>query len=219
MPPGAVAAQAAGPGMTSVYGFATAEGANIAIVDPTPSIAPLTGTRSQMSLELLGEHQRLLARAPLLVTDSHIDPDRSSPGAPLVLFEGAIPQRAAATAIAVVSEGKVLTVDRKPSREPLVRLLAPTPGQQHPRGAGPVVVRWRATNPDGVHLIVSIDFSVNDGRSWRTVYMGNNTGRLSLPRGLTSAALAERGFESASTTASIRSARSPDASGSSSDRP
>ena len=178
--PSAQTAEAAGRGMMSVYGYIAPEGANIAVVDPTPSSQPLTGSASSMSLELRGAHGRLLARAPLLVTDSHVDPDGKSPGGPLVLFEGALPQRAAASAIALVSDGQVLTIDRKPAHESRVTVLA-QPAKQRLKGTGRVVVRWRATNPDHVHLIVSVDFSTNNGRTWRTVFMGENTGRVSLP--------------------------------------
>jgi hypothetical protein len=169
-----------GAGMTSVYGYLAPEGARIAVVDPTPSNDPLTGSSSPMSLELEGAHGRLLAREPLLVTDTHVDPDSKSPGGPLVLFEGALPQRAAASAIAVVSDGQVLTIDRKPAHEPRLKLLAPR-AKLRVKGTGRVVVRWRATNPDRVHLTVSVDFSTNNGHTWRTVYMGENTGHISLP--------------------------------------
>ena len=206
--PSAVSAEAAGPGMTSVYGYIAPEGPNIAVVDPTPSSQPLTGSASPMSLELQGPHGRLLARAPLLVTDSHVDPDGKSPGGPLVLFEGALPQRAGASAIAVISDGKVLTIDRKPAHKPRVALLAPR-AKQHVKGTGRVVVRWRATNPDRVHLIVSIDFSTNNGRTWRTVYTGENTGKLALPRAYFSRSSSARvrvrvndGFDQVSATSS-----------------
>jgi hypothetical protein len=201
-------AEAAGPGMTSIYGYIAPDGPNIAVVDPTPSSQPWTGSASPMSLELQGAHGRLLARAPLLVTDSHVDPHGKSPGGPLVLFEGALPQHAGSTAIAVVSDGKVLAVDRKPAHTPRVTLLAPR-AKQLVKGTGPVVVRWRATNPDRVHLIVSVDFSTNNGRTWRTLYMGENTGKLALPRAYLSRSSSARvrvrvndGFDQVSVTSS-----------------
>ena len=206
--PNAQSAERAGAGMTSVYGYIAPQGANIAVVDPTPSNEPPTGSVSPMSLELEGAHGRLLAREPLLVTDTHVDPDGKSPGGPLVLFEGALPQRTGASAIAVVSDGRVLTIDRKPAHVPRLTLLTPR-FKQHVKGTGRVVVRWRATNPDGVHLIVSIDFSTNNGRTWRTVYMGGNTGNVALPRAYFSRSSTARvrvrvndGFDQVSVTSS-----------------
>ncbi len=206
--PNAQSAERAGPGMMSVYGYIAPQGANIAVVDPTPSKEPLTGSASPMSLELEGAHGRVLARAPLLVSDTHVDPDSHSPGGPLVLFEGALPQRTGANAIAVVSDGNVLTIDRKPVHEPHLTLLAPR-AKQRVKGTGRVVVRWRATNPDRVHLIVSIDFSTNNGRTWRTVYMGGNTGKVALPRAYFSRSSSARvrvrvndGFDQISATSS-----------------
>lgn len=179
--PSAETAEAAGPGMMSVYGYIAPEGANIAVVDPTPSTQPLTGSASPISLELQGAHGQLLAKAPLLVTDTHVDPDGKSPGGPLVLFEGAVRERAGASAISVMSEGSVLATDKKPAHVPRLTLLAPR-AKQRVTGTRPLVVRWHATNPDHVHLVVSIDFSTNNGRTWRTMYVGENTGKLALAR-------------------------------------
>ena len=44
-----------------------------------------------------------------------------------------------------------------------------------------MVVRWRATNPDHQNLTASVDYSRDDGRSWKTVFIGPNTGHASLP--------------------------------------
>jgi hypothetical protein len=97
----------------------------------------------------------------------------------VALLRGAIPQRAGATALALLGHGKLLTITRRPAHRPKVALLAPRGGQ---RARGGLTVRWRAHDPDRVHLTVSVDFSSTSGRVWRTVYEGPNTGQVSIPR-------------------------------------
>jgi hypothetical protein len=43
-----------------------------------------------------------------------------------------------------------------------------------------VIVRWKATNPEQLTLSASIDYSRDGGRSWRTIFIGPNTGRAAL---------------------------------------
>jgi hypothetical protein len=64
-----------------------------------------------------------------------------------------------------------------------VSLLTP---RQHQRVSGNLIVRWRASDRDRVHLIVSLDFSADGGHTWRSVYEGPNRGQVTIPRALLS---------------------------------
>jgi hypothetical protein len=43
-----------------------------------------------------------------------------------------------------------------------------------------VLVRWAATNPEHLKLKASVDYSFDNGRTWRTIYIGPNRGQASL---------------------------------------
>jgi hypothetical protein len=55
-----------------------------------------------------------------------------------------------------------------------------------------VVVRWTSTNPEHLALTATIDYSRDGGRSWRTIFVGPNTGRVSLESFFFTASLAAR---------------------------
>ncbi len=165
---------ASGPGEMRVYGYASAHGSGISVIDPTPTLARIAGIASPYSLELVGHGGRVLARSTMVMTVTHVDGV-----GPVDLLEGAIPARRGTTSLAILDRGKIVASRRRPRHQPHVNLLAP---RAHPRVRGSLVVRWHATDPDGVHLIVSIDFSADGGHTWRTVYEGPNRGHVTIPR-------------------------------------
>jgi hypothetical protein len=75
--------------------------------------------------------------------------------------------------------GAVVASRTRAAHAPRVHLLTPTAGQSV-GGKKPVLVSWHATNPEHLPLTVSIDYSRDGGRSWRTVFVGANTGHASL---------------------------------------
>ena len=174
------ATAASAPGSMRVYGYSNAAGTSIALVDPTPSRRPLTGVHSPFALALEGSGGRVLARAPLVMTEAHVD---GAGGGPVELLEGAVPSHGGAIGIAILRKGRVVALRRRPAHLPRVRLLSPRPGLRL-RGSRPLVVRWRITDPDRVHLSVSIDFSADNGRLWRTVLMTSGAGHATIPRAL-----------------------------------
>ena len=82
--------------------------------------------------------------------------------------------------VEVASKGAVIASRQRAQHPPRVRILAPRQGARV-GGRGKMVVSWRTTNPDHQALSASVDYSRNDGRSWRTVFIGPNTGHASLP--------------------------------------
>ena len=171
---------ASAPGSVRVYGYSNATGTSIALVDPTPSRRPLTGVRSPFALALEGSGGHVLAQAPLVMTNAHVD---GAGGGPVELLEGAVPSRGGAVSIAILRKGRVVALRRRPAHLPRVKLLSPHPGLRL-RGSRPLTVRWRITDPDRVHLSVSIDFSADNGRVWRTILMTSATSHASITRAL-----------------------------------
>ncbi|HVE67875.1 MAG TPA: hypothetical protein VNB64_04770, partial [Solirubrobacteraceae bacterium] len=66
------------------------------------------------------------------------------------------------------------------ARAPGVRLLSPRAGAVIGR-ARAVNVAWRASDADGGALEATIAYSLDDGRRWRTLYVGPSSGRAALP--------------------------------------
>jgi hypothetical protein len=167
---------AAGRGYSRVYGFQTRSGTALSLIDPTPAARRIEGLASPFGLVALGAHGRVLARARMLMRTAHTDGPHTGP---VVLLKGAVPTRAGATAIAITEHGKTIAVRHRPAHTPRVKLLAPHRGRRLST-AKPLVVRWRATNPDRGRLTISIDYSSNGGRHWQMVAMVPNTGRATL---------------------------------------
>ena len=90
-----------------------------------------------------------------------------------------VPVPAGAAAVELVQDGAVLDRIQR-SRSPRVRVLAPRKGL-HVRGHGALLVRWRASDPDGGPLQATVNYSATGGRSWSTVFQGPSQGRVRIP--------------------------------------
>jgi hypothetical protein len=134
-------------------------------------IAPPANPASAVRLRTLDASGRVIGESGAVV-DSLIDHD---PGT-AATFVGPVPK--GAVAVEVARDG--ITLDRRVrSKAPKVTLLAPTRAGRvgNRRRLG---VRWRASDPDGDALRAAVDYSADDGRSWTTLYSGDNSGGLTL---------------------------------------
>ena len=138
-----------------------------AVPDPVPA--------SPFRLRSLDPSGRVLLEAGVAVRPlSEAGDDDSGP------FAG--PVAAAAAAVELVHDGQVL--DRLTrSRSPAVKLRS-LGRRTRVRSEGKLTVRWQASDPDGDALNATIDFSADNGRTWRTVYDAPNKGRASVPGSL-----------------------------------
>jgi hypothetical protein len=156
-----------------ILAYADTTGVHIEGVGPTVGPPVPTGG-SPYTLTALGAHGQILRRIPMAITAGHVDFV-----GPLDELTAEVPA-AGVDAIQVSLNGTVLASRTRPKLAPRVRLLAP-----HARaivgGRRSVVIRWRASNPEHQLLTASIDYSRDNGRTWRTVFVGANRGRVSLP--------------------------------------
>jgi hypothetical protein len=171
-------AEAGAGGKTRVYGYVDHAGTGIAIIDPTPTRAVLVGQRSPYTVALKGHGGRTMSRSGMLMTATHVD---GPGGGPVLLLDGALPMRPGAMEMAILDAGKVVAVVKRPRHTPRVSRFA-LGGTRQLNGTTPLRVLWRAGDPDHVALTVSLDFSSDGGRVWRTVWSGPNTGHFALPR-------------------------------------
>lgn len=165
-----------------VIASVTKQGVQIAYVGPlNGTTVPATGAVTSFTLTAIGSRGQAVASVPMAATTGgHIDPAGGGPAQPYDELIGAVPA-ADATGIQIADNGTAVASISRAAELPNVRLLAPGRGATVGRRRL-VTVRWVATNPAHRNLTVSIDYSANDGRSWRAVFVGPNVGSISLPR-------------------------------------
>lgn len=135
---------------------------------------PPADPSSPVRLRSLDAAGAVLLEAGVRVAESSSLP-RGSGGT----FVGAVAPGAAA--VELVRDGAVLDALRR-SAAPRVRLLAPRRGARvRAGGKDGVTVRWAASDADGQPLWATVQFSPDDGRSWRTVLDGPSRGSARVP--------------------------------------
>jgi len=170
----------------SVLGFVTSAGVSITDVGPQMGAAMANGNSADsFTLTARGSNGQVLASLPMAATDGHIDPVATtgrqlapSTASPLVQISAEVPA-AGVDSLQVADDGKVVMTRTRPAKAPHVRVLAPRAGARIGTGRA-VLVRWKASNPEHLTLTATIDYSRNGGRTWRTIFVGPNTGRASL---------------------------------------
>ncbi len=160
----------------SVNGFQTAAGLAVSTVGPRVG-PPLARGASSYTLTALSATHKMLARVPMLLSDGHFDGL-----GPFVELRGEVPA-AGVNEVEITSPTGQLATRTRPVTAPKVRVVAPAAGSRV-GGTRPVIVTWRSTNPEHLSaaaLSASIDYSANGGKRWRTIWIGGNTGRVTLP--------------------------------------
>ncbi len=165
-------ARRASSGQAFVVGVASSESARIVrVVQPHgPSAIPPTAPNSPLRVRVLDSAGRVLVDEGV-----QLQPLIDAPGA--ATFEAPVPVGAAT--VELIRHGVVLD-RRQRNRSPHVRLLAPN-RRARARAHGNLLVRWSAGDPESDQLQATVDYSLDGGRSWRTVYDGPSTGSVSVP--------------------------------------
>ncbi|MCW3013646.1 MAG: hypothetical protein JWO02_738 [Solirubrobacterales bacterium] len=105
---------------------------------------------------------------------------------PIVIVTGRVPA-AGAAAVDVVQDGTVVTQQVASKNAPVVRVLSPRQGTTVGQG-GRAQIRWRATDADaGDKLTAIVEYSSDNGRTFRTVSIGASKGTLRLPAAMLTA--------------------------------
>lgn len=166
------------PSQLRVIGSITKLGTEINSVGPNvgpgPRRAPRSLTSSAVTLLARGARGQTLKSVPMVITGGHMDRV-----GPFDTITAVIPA-AGVDSLAVESNGTIVATRSRPTHPPRVRILAPT-GRATVGRRATVLVRWTATNPENLKLKASVDYSPDGGRSWRTIFIGGNRGRASLP--------------------------------------
>jgi virginiamycin B lyase len=177
-----VSAAAAGPRL-NVFGTAVPGGpVRITIVAPAArtGLGMPNGTAgSVLSLALRDRAGHTLAGSPLVVQSNH--DDNFNHPSNIVSFSGSVPQLPGAAELQVTdSAGHVLATKARSAHAPAVRVIAPH-GGRIAGSARPVTIRYRASDADHDPLQALIEYSANDGRSYKVISYGPATGHVRLP--------------------------------------
>jgi hypothetical protein len=159
------------PRTLRVIGYETSAGFEITSVGPRVGPA-LPGGSSAYALRSLGAHGQVLTTVPMHESNGHADGV-----GPLDELTGELPAHGVER-IEVLSNGVPVAGRSRPRHRPHVRVLAPRRGSRV-GGRRRVLVRWR-TRGHG-RLSASIDYSRDGGRRWRTILVGPDSSRASLP--------------------------------------
>lgn len=168
----AVARSAVAGGGLRVYARADAGGVRIVSVAPASGAAPSAPASSPYTLVARAANGRAISSTPL---DARTATDAP---APYTALQGTA-HGAGIARLEIVSGGAVVASRDRSAHAPTAAVLSP--GRGATVGArGSVTVRWRASDADRDPLRVTLDFSANGGRSFRTVFAGPDTGAAKL---------------------------------------
>jgi hypothetical protein len=166
-----------------VFGFTDpADGTHLDLVDPTPSTAPLIGTKSAFTLAAIDSAGTTTASVPLYGQNGHVDYVGG-----LQTLEAALPMAAGTTAakLVVTHAGQVVATLIRPATKPTL-IIGPIPGKCSAR---PIDVQWHVTDTTKAHLTAAVDFSADGGTTWTEVHNGPitkagtaGTGGVMIPR-------------------------------------
>jgi len=152
-----------------VQALATPDGIRIAQVarTTTPPSLPAEGPFKLTARDASGH---VLATTPMRATPFKMDPTS-------VEVEGTIPAKNAAS-IEITKDGVVVASRKRNAHAPTVQLVAPAEKAEL-GDADTNVVRWSATGDSP--LKITISYSIDDGKTWRSIYNGSDTGQVTLP--------------------------------------
>jgi len=166
----------------SVIGYVEGDSVVVTRLRPKAGDPALGPPDSPYRLLLRDAFGRVVGEAPMRVERS----DGHGAGTEYVSADILLPDTAPGSlpqllyAVEVVSQGRVRARIVRSANGPAVELLLPRAGQRV--GGGPAVpVQWAARDADGGDLTASLDYSTDDGATWRTIAGGITTDRLSVP--------------------------------------
>lgn len=154
---------------------ALADGSDVRVLSVQPGgAAAARGSASDYRLVVRNGAGAIIGEAPLRgrSIDVHGEP-------PVLLLAGSAPSDGAAS-IEIVRNGVMLARRLRSRYAPTVEVLAPRVGA-HVGRERTVGVVWKAADADGDTLDTTIDYSLDGGSAWRTIFSGRRPGSVALP--------------------------------------
>lgn len=173
-----------------VRGYVTDTGVHIASVKQTTSKQPTPPASSPYHLVVRNAQAQVLSDTPMTteaVNVAHI--------AVVTFLRAEVPLNPAMQSVAIAKNGTVAAQRIRPPQLPQVkvgipRVLTPPPGVMPLTGGLQTQIQWQssASVSAGIRQTVTVDYSVDDGHTWRVLYVGPNRNQVQLPQHYLSAA-------------------------------
>jgi hypothetical protein len=173
----------AGPNSLQVTGSVDDAGATIHEVGPAESPVPAADPASPYRLVTRDAAGNTLTDTPMATDSGHESESESGSGVTTNLH-GQAPI-AGAESVEIASGGTVLAKRTRSANVPSVKVRSPSKGARVGRGRD-TVIRWTSSDVDGGPLRAKIDYSANDGKSWRPLTSEVNRNQATVPSGFLS---------------------------------
>jgi hypothetical protein len=181
--------QAAVP-ILSVAAYVSQSGVHITQVAPREG-QPSAAVASNYHVRVLDAAGHILSDTPMNSTMGH-----TRGGGVVTLLRARVPAQSAAARVEITENGNVVATRTRSPQVPSIRLLSPKDGdrlgQPVPGKLPVVVVQWQVTGPDTAKLWTKVDYSADDGHTWKTVFSGQNQQQVELPTAYFSASTQAR---------------------------
>jgi hypothetical protein len=135
---------------------------------------PATFPASPFHLVVRDEAGQVRSDTPMWVEQGHID------GVGALTFLWHEVPAADAASVEITHNGVSVTQRVRSPNAPQVTILSPAPGEQVDR-TGDFIVRWQASDADGDPLMATVDYTVDEGQSFRTLFLGPNANEAAIP--------------------------------------
>ncbi|HEX3831600.1 MAG TPA: hypothetical protein VHW04_06485 [Solirubrobacteraceae bacterium] len=149
-----------------------------AVVEVAPDDGAPTPVDANQSYQLVarGAGGKILSTSGAVPQVEHTEH-----GLPVLLLSGRVPA-AGVKGIEVMSGTKPITAQLGSAHAPTVKILAPKAGATLGRSGQAVTIRWRAADADPqTKLTAIVQYSTDDGRTFRTLWIGADRRSLQLP--------------------------------------
>lgn len=149
-----------------------------AVVEVAPDDGAPTPVDANQSYQLVarGTGGKILSTSGAVPQVEHTEH-----GLPVLLLSGRVPATGV-KGVEVMSGTKPITAQLGSAHAPTVKILAPKAGATAGRRGQAVTIRWRAADADpGTKLTAIVQYSTDDGRTFRTLWIGADRRSLQLP--------------------------------------
>jgi hypothetical protein len=163
----------------SVLAYVSQSGVHITQVAPREGQTSAAAA-STYHLRVLDAAGQLLSETPMNSRMGH------TRGGDVVTFLRArVPAQPTAARVEITENGNVVATRTRNPQMPSIRLLNPKDGdrlgQPVPGKPPTVVVQWQVTGLDINKPWTKVDYSSDNGHTWKTVFNGQNQGQIELP--------------------------------------
>jgi hypothetical protein len=147
--------------------------------------ATLTAPEGDGSVRIVARDAagNVLTDLPVLTRQGHTDPGPAGPAGEADHLAAVIPAANVAS-VDLLRDGQVLDTRHRSATPPSARLTAPRGGTRVRSGRRLLDVRFAARDADGDALETTLEYSADDGRTFRGVAVGLTGTRFQLPTGL-----------------------------------